>query len=164
MASVKPIVRQVNYLYLAIHSVIIVLLAWIFVFSDVKLPFVSTLLTFGLLSAVLRCTVSKNQRKGMRLFNKGQYEGAIEEFQKSYSFFTKHSWIDKYRVIFVLSLSQISFKEMAMLNIALCYSQIGDGVKSKEYYEQVLYEFPDSEIAKSALRMFAAAKNIYASF
>ena len=47
---------------------------------------------------------------------------------------------------------------MALLNMAFAYSQIGNGQKSKEIYEQVLKEFPNSEMAKAALRMFESAK------
>ena len=42
---------------------------------------------------------------------------------------------------------------MALLNIAFCYSQKGNGSKAKEYYEKTLQQFPGSEMAKSALRM-----------
>ncbi|PHQ61052.1 MAG: hypothetical protein COC08_06375 [Maribacter sp.] len=50
----------------------------------------------------------------------------------------------------------MSYREMALANIGFCYSQIGDGIKSKEYYERTLKEFPESGLAKSALKMMSA--------
>ena len=77
----------------------------------------------------------------------------------SYGFFNKKQWIDKYRFIILLSASRISYKEMALLNIAFCYGQLGDGKRSREFYEKTLTEFPDSEMAKTALNMLNAVKN-----
>jgi hypothetical protein len=50
---------------------------------------------------------------------------------------------------------------MALVNMAFCYSQLGDGLKSKELYEKTLIEYPDSQIAKTALSLYESAKNIY---
>ncbi len=47
---------------------------------------------------------------------------------------------------------------MALVNIAFSYTQIGNGQKAKEYYKQALSEFPQSIIAKSALKMIEAAE------
>ncbi len=41
---------------------------------------------------------------------------------------------------------------MALNNIAFCYGQMGNGEKSREYYEKILQEFPGSGLAKTALR------------
>ena len=53
----------------------------------------------------------------------------------------------------------MSYKEMALNNIGFCYSQIGQGKVSKEYYERTLKEFPDSGIAKVALRLLNSMSN-----
>lgn len=60
----------------------------------------------------------------------------------------------------MLSSSRISYTEMALANIAFCYGQLGEGAKSKEYYENILKEFPDSQIAIVSLKMFDAAKDM----
>ena len=75
-------------------------------------------------------------------------------------FFKRNAWIDKYRYIILLSSSRVSYTEMALLNIAFCYGQSGDGKRSKEYYKKTLSEFPDSEIAKASLRMYKSAKEL----
>jgi hypothetical protein len=42
---------------------------------------------------------------------------------------------------------------MALNNIAFCYGQLGNGNLSKEYYQKTLDEFPESGLAKAALRL-----------
>lgn len=96
----------------------------------------------------------------MKYFRNKKYDLAIDEYKKSYEFFQKYRWIDKYRALCLLSSSRISYSEMALANIAYCYGQIGEGTKSKEIYEQTLKEFPNSEIALAALKMYNSAKEI----
>ena len=43
---------------------------------------------------------------------------AINEFQKSYDFFEKNQWVDKYRYLTLLTASKSSYREMALNNIA----------------------------------------------
>ncbi|MFO1522653.1 MAG: tetratricopeptide repeat protein [Kiritimatiellia bacterium] len=45
----------------------------------------------------------------------------------------------------------MSFREMALVNLAVCHAQIGNGTKSKQYYQQALAEFPKSALAQMAL-------------
>ena len=52
----------------------------------------------------------------------------------------------------LLSSSRITYKEMALNNIAFCYGQIWHCDKSREYYERTLNEYPDSGMAKAGLR------------
>ncbi|WP_169311414.1 tol-pal system YbgF family protein [Cellulophaga algicola] len=47
---------------------------------------------------------------------------------------------------------------MTLANIGFCYSQIGDGIQSKTYYERTLKEFPESELARAALKMIASVE------
>lgn len=48
---------------------------------------------------------------------------------------------------------------MALLNMAFSYSQLGNGMKSKEIYEKVIEDYPQNEIARSALRMLNSMNN-----
>lgn len=52
---------------------------------------------------------------------------------------------------------------MALNNIAFCYSQLGDGLHAKQYYQQALQLFPENGVAKAALRLLEAKDNCYAS-
>ena len=48
---------------------------------------------------------------------------------------------------------------MALVNIAFCYSQIGDGRKTKDYYLKALDQFPNSEIVKTFLKTIESIEN-----
>lgn len=158
MSSGKPVVRQIAWLSIVPQLFIMGILVLIF-HSFVK-PFKSALIlamvTYLAVSLILRSCVPHHHRKGILLYKQGNYVKAIEEFKKSYNFFCRHTWIDKYRCITLLSSSRSSYTEMALLNIAFCYAQAKNAKLSKEYYQKVLEFFPESEMAKSALNMISS--------
>src|SRR5688572_16583375 len=71
-----------------------------------------------------RLLIARAHRRGMRFFRKQQYAAAIEAYQESYEFFARNPWIDQYRAIVMMSPSAISYREMALCNIAFCYTQL----------------------------------------
>lgn len=48
---------------------------------------------------------------------------------------------------------------MGLCNIAFCYSQIGNGQKAKDYYEQALKEFPENGLATAGLNIIKSVGN-----
>lgn len=100
-----------------------------------------------------RMFLARAHRRGMQLVRGLEFEAAIPEFENSYAFFVQNSWIDRYRSIILMSASATSYREMALCNIAFCYSQPGKGAKGVEYYRRALKEFPTSGLAESALRV-----------
>ncbi|MCM1183861.1 MAG: tetratricopeptide repeat protein [Roseburia sp.] len=155
MASGKPVIHQAAWLSLipqAALLAVLTLLFGIFIQPPARALQAAILVYFAAF-LLLRNLVPRNHRKGMRLFKAGSYAQAIEEYQKSYDFFTKHAWVDKYRYITLMSSSRMSYREMALLNIAYCHAQLGNGAKAIACYEAVLREFPDSQMAQSALQM-----------
>lgn len=155
MFSGKPVVYQVTWISLVIQ--LVVLQGLICILSFFVEPY-SYAVNIGIglylvIFFLLRYLVPRNHRKGMRFVKKEDYARAVGEFEKSYDFFTKYAWIDKYRYIVLLSRSSMCYKEMALVNIAFCYTQCGDGNRAREYYVETLRQFPDNEMAKSALRM-----------
>ena len=112
--------------------------------------------SFGSRKLLLRA-----HRRGIRLTQNQQYEDAIPAHEKSYEFFSRHAWLDRYRCITMMSPSAMSFREMALINIAFAYSQIGKGRKAKEYYRRALDEFPDSGMANAALNMIESAERVH---
>lgn len=161
MASRKPIVRQTALLSLVPQLLFMTLLCVIYIlFIESKfLAIELALITYLIISISLKLTIPHNHRKGIALYKAGKYEQAIAEFQKSYAFFSKYTWIDKYRFITLLSSCKISYREMALLNIAFCYSQIGDGKNSKDYYLKAIAQFPNSEMANTSLKMIESIEN-----
>lgn len=122
---------------------------------DVIIP---ALILYLSLALALRNGIAHAHRKGIKLTRQGNFRKAIPFFEKSYSFFSKHSWIDKWRYLTLFSSSSLSYREMALCNIAYCYFRSGDSLKSREYYEKAFMEFPESLLAKSSLEMFKAEK------
>ncbi|MCA9091467.1 MAG: hypothetical protein KDA90_22865 [Planctomycetaceae bacterium] len=106
-------------------------------------------------------SIPGDHRAGIYLVRKQQFEDAIPHFLRSFEFFQRRLWLDKYRAILMLSTTAISYREMALVNAAFCYSQIGDGENARKYYEQCLGLFPDSVLALSALRMMQAAVSVH---
>lgn len=82
-----------------------------------------------------------------------QFEAAITCFENSYEFFCNKPWIDDYRSLVLVSPSRVSYREMALLNIAFCLGQLGRQAEAKEYYKRTLEEFPGSQIAHAGLTL-----------
>ncbi len=161
MASKLPIVRQTAWLSLLPQLLLIMVFTVIFGFmaKSFSKGLDWALLFYLAAHILLRFLVPRNHRRGIALSKAGNYAQAICEYEKSYEFFTWHAWIDRYRFIVLLSASRISYTEMALVNIAFCYSQIGDGNMAKKYYEKALSQFPDSTMARTALQMIHSAEN-----
>ena len=90
---------------------------------------------------VARRVIPRWHRRGIKLVKAGAYADAIPAFEQSYAFFSNHQWLDSKRYLVLLSSSKISYREMALISIAVSYGQLGEGAKSKEYYEKTLKEF-----------------------
>ena len=161
MASKKPIVRQIAWISLMPQLLFMGVL--VLLYSFIIEPFVNAvtvaMITYLVISFTLRFSISHNHRKGISLIKSNNYKGAIEQFEKSYVFFKKHEWIDKFRYVTMLSSSRVSYIEMSLINIAFANTQIGNGEIAKNYYKRCLIEFPDSEMAKTALNMISSIEN-----
>ncbi|MCC7450231.1 MAG: tetratricopeptide repeat protein [Anaerolineae bacterium] len=105
-----------------------------------------------------RTLLTRSQRQGMALARQKRYQEAIAKFEDSYQFFSRYVWIDRFRTFVLMTPSAISYREMALLNMAYCYVQIKNLSKAKAYYQQTLAEFPDSERAKVSLQSIEAAE------
>lgn len=157
MANV-PVVRQVAWISLIPQVLIYLLIGYIYylLFPGID-PFFVTTLTYVIVIIVVRNAVAKKHRKGIKLFKQSKFEEAIPLFEDSVAYFTKNTWVDKYRYITLLSSSKMSYREMGLCNIAFCYSQINQGEKAKAYYNLVLREYPENGLAIAALRMLNAS-------
>lgn len=158
MSKNVPTIKKIGWLSLIPQMMVIALLMFLWYLIKPEIAMIAGAVTYLALSFTLRNTLTKQHRMGMRSVLKGQFQEAIPYFQKSYDFFTNNEWLDKYRYLTILSSSKISFKEMALVNIAYCYGQMGDGTRCRAFYEKALIEFPDSAIAATALNMLDAVK------
>lgn len=105
-----------------------------------------------------RMMIARDHRRGMQLYRQQQYAAAIQAYDESYQFFVRNSWLDRFRAVTMMSPSAISYREMALCNIAFCYSQLGNGEKAEAYYRRALDEFPNSGLAAAALRMIESVR------
>lgn len=154
-----PTVKQYNWLSIFPQIIFMLSIMLIFRLLNFNNPIIWACITYLIISVALRSILTKEHKKGIQFTREQNFTEAIHHFKNSAEYFKKNSWLDRYRFITLLSSSNMSYREMALNNIAFCYSQIGDGKKSKEYYEKTLSEFPNSIIAKTALNFFEAAKN-----
>lgn len=160
MASNPPVIKQVAWASLIPQIAFILILISVYNQFGFKDPGLYGALTYLILSMGLHYFIPKNHRKGIQLTKINQFEKAISEYEKSHEFFTKNDWIDKYRFITLLSSSKMNYREMALCNIAFCYSQIGNGAKAIEFYQKTLEEFPENGLAQSALKMLNSTIDI----
>jgi tetratricopeptide (TPR) repeat protein len=107
-----------------------------------------------------RAVLLRHHRKGINLSKRGLFSEALSEFQSSYSFLSKHAWIDRYRVLVMLDSSAVPYREMALCNTAYSYLQIDERAKAQEYYRKAIEEFPESDAAKSGLEHVESEKKI----
>jgi len=153
LASSLPIVRQVAWLSLVPQLVVMAAMVALAAVLGFDNPFLAAALPYLFLVLVLRRAIPKNHRAGMKFFKQERFAEAVPEFQKSYDFFLEHRWLDNWRAVTILSGSRISYREMALLNLAFCLGQIGQRAQALTAYKQALAEFPESKIAKAAIKM-----------
>ena len=153
MASNTPIFRQIAWIAMIPQFMVMGILIFTCHLFEFREPFLFGALIYLFLSFGLRNLVAKDHRRGIKLVKRMEYESAILSFEKSVLFFNKNKWVDKFRFLTLLSSSRMTYKEMGLCNIAFCYSQTNNGQKAKEYYEQVLKEFPENGVAMAGLKM-----------
>ncbi|MBN2794676.1 MAG: hypothetical protein JXR88_04670 [Clostridia bacterium] len=147
----RPSRPRMKISFLIIHVILIVALGELLsTFTEAYMMIAFGIYAFGTIT--LKKIVPKDLRKGMELVKAGQLRDAVTAFKSSYDFFTQKAWIDKYRVITMLSVSPMSYREMSLINIGFCYSQLEEVEKSRKIYEKILKEYPQNDIAKYALK------------
>ena len=105
-----------------------------------------------------RAVLAREHKAGMRQVKRGDFGAAIPFFERSFDFFERHAWLDRWRAITLMSSSRISYREMALVNVAFCYSKTGEGERAEAYYRRALDAFPDSVIARTALRLVESVR------
>ncbi len=159
MASNVPTIRQISWLSFIFQLILVVLMTYLYHLASVDEAFIFGALTYSIVAFLFRNLIAKRHRQGMKLVRKQKFEEALPYFEKSVEYFSENRWVDKYRFLTLLTSSRMSYKEMGLCNIAFCYRQIGNGQKAKEYYEQVLKEFPENGLALVGLNMLKSMDN-----
>jgi len=161
-----PIVREVA--WLAVLPQLVILGVFIAIAAALRGGYDDHALISGAgaylaLSFVLRYTVTRQHRIGMRLMKAHRFEDAALHFERSAEYFGRHPLLDKLRAFTLLSAARMSYREMALCNIAFALSQLGRGAEAKSAYERVLREYPDNSLANAAMRLILSAESAAAS-
>jgi len=159
MASNVPIVRQIAWISLIPQILLLGIFIYVFYLLKTGDPFLLGALTLLILSFSLKIILTGDHRQGIKSVKQGKFAEAIPFYQKSAAYFSGNAWVDKYRFLTMLSSSKMTYREMGLCNIAFCYSQLGDGAKAREFFEQALKDYPENGIATSALKMLDSADN-----
>ena len=157
MASKQPIVKQIAWLSVVPQLLILSIFILLASLTGTQTPAVMGALAYFGMLMVLRRTFARYHREGISHFKAEEFDRALEMFKQSYEYFNQHRWFDDWRYITLLSSSRVSYREMAILNMAYCYGQLGNGGKAREYYQKTLEEFPESAMARAALNMLDSA-------
>jgi len=149
MKQKRKIINQINPAYLI--SQLAVLLIVTYVFKLLKIPnyWLLSISIYFLLSGYLKIMIPKSHRRGLYYLRKGEFEGAIYAFSKSYKFFSKHSCIDEYRAYVMLSISRLSYREMALMNIIYAYQKLGKMTEARKVQNNLAKEFPNNPYGKN---------------
>ena len=105
------------------------------------------------LRLILWKVVGWSHRRGMSLVKKERWADAVPCFERSYEFFTKHRWVDRWRALTMLSASKMEYRELALVNLAFCHAQLGESAVARTYYRLALTEYPQNKMARMALRL-----------
>ena len=157
MTRRTPIVRQISWLSTIPQFVALVIAVAIGIAFRPHDGFIwggGAYLTYSIGSRML---IPRHHRAGVALVRQERFEEAVPNFEESLRFFDRHSWIDRFRSVVLMSPSATGYREMAILNLAFCYGQLGDGRQSRQYYDECLRRFPDSGLAHVAIRMLDSA-------
>jgi hypothetical protein len=156
MNSDVPVIKKVAWHYVIVQVTMmagLILLLWKLVF---KQNFDSALLwgasIYLIYSFGARYIVLKRHRAGIGLTARSLFAKAIEEFKASYAFLTQHAWLDRFRLIALLSSSAFSYREMALCNIAYSFLRLDNMNAAKDYYKRAEAEFPGSALAIAGLQ------------
>lgn len=147
MARRIPRIRTFNVFYLLPQAGILLLITGAMYSLSVPHAIWLSISLYFLLSIYLKVLIPKWHRKGIYLLKKGKLDLAILAFQRSYQYFRKYAWIDKYRAFTLFSTSSLTYAEMALINIIYCFEQLGDKKSARKFHAILKKEFPENRYA-----------------
>ncbi|HEX7831150.1 MAG TPA: tetratricopeptide repeat protein [Thermoanaerobaculia bacterium] len=162
MARKLPVVRVISWPAVLLQLVFFAML-FAFAYWVLRLSFwpayLGSAAAILILLVIRRRIFAHDQHVGLKLMRTGRFAEAVEPLQRSLSFFEEHPSIDRYRALVIGSASRMSFRELALCNLAYTHGQLGNGAESRRLYEQVVREYPDNVLARGALNLMNAASS-----
>lgn len=96
------------------------------------------------------------QKAGLKLLAEERYSEAADMFQAGYEYFSERRWMDRYRAISMLDHSGMDWREIMLGNTAMSLAMAGERKRAIELYQRCLELYPESRLAKPALRLLTA--------
>ena len=137
--------------HLAILLTLVVLTWRVILPNDFRHASIYATLLYLLYSFGSKSFLLRHHQRGIYLTKLGSFQDAISAFGLSYEFLEKYPWLDKYRCVTLLDSSAISYREMALVNIAYTRAQLNEEAASLACYRRALEQFPESEMAKEGV-------------
>ena len=144
--------QERNGIALLPRLIFIALLCRLFYRVDERIFFVYAFFIYLLVAYSLKfLLIPGSTFTGVRLMREDRYEEAIPYIDEDVAYFTKRSWIDRYRFLLMISSSPRTYRELCLCNKAWCLLQTGKVKESKALYESVLSEYPGNIVAQTQL-------------
>ncbi len=144
--------EQLNWQAIIVQVLVILGFMALWARTNIEQPFVFGAITYFVISYLLRTLIPRTHRLGITFIRHSEFAAAIDCFEASYQYFSDHSWIDRWRSLTMLTVSNVSYREMALLNIAHCYAMLGEEDHARQTYEKVIKTFPGNEMAAAMLQ------------
>lgn len=144
-AELEQLQRPRNYLYelLVLAELLAFVVVTILVTGEIIRGILIGVILFAVVAFLLRIILQYNHINGMRLIDDKCYPEAAEFFRKSYEFFNKHYWIDKFRFITMFSSNYLPFRDMDLNNYGVCLTCMEEHEKALEVYHRLRALNPD---------------------
>ncbi len=162
MSKQVPIIHEISrkksWPFYVLMVTVLLTMAWFLPALYIPYAVLAAMAVIIVYMSLARAILSRAHRRGMRLIKQHQFGEALPHFEASLAFFTRNGWLDRWRSLVLLSTSAMSYREMALCNMAFCYSQTGRGQEATELYERILDEFPENGMAEAALNMIRSVE------
>jgi hypothetical protein len=159
-----PIIRPVSWIAVGVQLAIIcafaLLIRLLFGVREFAPAFLLGAVAHSVIYRLMRLVLTPEHRRGIALLRAANFSEAAPQFEASYAALNRRPWIDRFRLLVLGSGGSMTYREMALCNAAFAYSQIANGSRAIELYEQALREFPKSALAASSLQMLRAGQTV----
>lgn len=126
--------------------------------ENMMISFLLALICLNLIVYLASTSFVGYYQKGNELFGAGKYGESIEQYRKSYEFFAKYTWLDRYRSVLLFLDDEETLRERSLHSMAVAYVELGEIEKAKETLCHTLGKFPNCESAQFYLDLISAVE------
>lgn len=111
---------------------------------------------YFILKILLQWRAKSFQKEGLKLMAEERYREAADTFEAGYEYFSERRWKDRYRAISMLDHTGMEWREIMLANTATNLAMAGERTRAIVLYQHCLELYPESRLAKPALRLLTA--------